>query len=104
MSERDFEQLLHVLEEAVKEMMELKEAVSLLEKQILDKVAPLPIQTVRRPRKKVTQTSFEKDSLEVSQKSLDDKQKGDVSVSQSPEGGQIHQGVPLLSDKVEGVF
>lgn len=69
MTEPDFRGVYSVLNDLIDEMCELREAVALFEKQILNKTAPIPIATVKKPRKarakKTIQTSSETDSLLV---------------------------------------
>lgn len=61
----DLRALYRVLNQLVGEMIELRDAVELLEKQVLAKVAPMPSEQVKKPRKKkITQKTSEKDSLE----------------------------------------
>lgn len=79
MSEPDLRPLYRVLNDLIDEMVELREAVSLFEKQVLDKAAPLPsaslVTKVRKPRQKKTiQTSSQTDlPLQEVQENLDDK-------------------------------
>lgn len=65
MTEPDLRPLYRVLNDLVDEMVELREAVALFEKQVLNKTAPLPSATVKKPRKarakKTTETSCETD-------------------------------------------
>lgn len=69
MTEPDLRPLYRVLNDLIDEMVELREAVCLLEKQILNKTAPIPTETIKKPRKarvkKTTETSCETDSLLV---------------------------------------
>lgn len=69
MTEPDFRGVYSVLNDLIDEMCELREAVALFEKQVLNKTAPIPIATVKKPRKarakKTIQTSSETDSLLV---------------------------------------
>jgi len=63
MTDPDLRALYHVLNKLVKEMIELRDAVELLEKQVLEKVAPLPSEQVKKPKKKLTEKTSGKDSL-----------------------------------------
>ena len=67
MTEPDLRALYRVLNDLIDEMCELREAVALFEKQVLNKTAPIPIATVKKPRKarakKTIETSCETDSL-----------------------------------------
>lgn len=59
----DFRPLYKALNDLVDEMVDMRETVALLEKQIIAKVAPLPIETAKKPRK--PRTARKKDSLLV---------------------------------------
>lgn len=69
MTEPDFRGVYSVLNDLIDEMCELREAVALFEKQVLNKTAPIPIATVKKPRKarakKTIEMSCETDSLLV---------------------------------------